>query len=491
MSLSISIILRKLPSSFFLVALAAGFVAGCGGSTLESPGTPLTGNTQVVLLATSTANDRLSEFNIELSSVTLTSQSGKTMTLLSSTLYPEFIHLNGTEEPLMTVSIPQDIYTSATATLGGAQFVCVSYNSSQNKTATATFSDIGNIPPANVTVNLAAPITITGSAMGLSLDLQVSQSASWGTCNSGPFSITPSFNVSPVVIAAQPTNCANGKMTGLGGLIRSVDAGGAGFSVTGEDGSGLFGPIWQVSTSSSTVFQGISGSSQLTADMPVDMDTTIQPDGSLLATRIAVEDTNTTSLSIFAGPVVSMYAPTQELSVPGREQQGYLNDTAYYDGALEFNFGGAVFQTSSQLTNMQNLPFTASFNAANMVAGQEVYITTHAPSAASGYLPATTITLIPQTINGTVSAMGSDGGFTTYTVTLAPYDLFPNLALQTYQSAVLTNPNTVVVYADSNTQMLNTKPITAGSVVRFYGLVFNDNGTLRMDCSQINDGVAE
>jgi hypothetical protein len=186
-----------------------------------------------------------------------------------------------------------------------------------------------------------------------------------------------------------------------------------------------------------------------------------------------------------------MYAPTQELSVPGREQQGYLNDTAYYDGALEFNFGGAVFQTSSQLTNMQNLPFTASFNAANMVAGQEVYITTHAPSAASGYLPATTITLIPQTINGTVSAMGSDGGFTTYTVTLAPYDLFPNLALQTYQSAVLTNPNTVVVYADSNTQMLNTKPITAGSVVRFYGLVFNDNGTLRMDCSQINDGVAE
>jgi len=25
----------------------------------------------------------------------------------------------------------------------------------------------------------------------------------------------------------------------------------------------------------------------------------------------------------------------------------------------------------------------------------------------------------------------------------------------------------------------------------FYGLVFNDNGTLRMDCAQIMDGVAE
>ncbi len=30
-----------------------------------------------------------------------------------------------------------------------------------------------------------------------------------------------------------------------------------------------------------------------------------------------------------------------------------------------------------------------------------------------------------------------------------------------------------------------------GGVARFYGLVFNDNGTLRMDCAQIDDGVAE
>jgi len=29
------------------------------------------------------------------------------------------------------------------------------------------------------------------------------------------------------------------------------------------------------------------------------------------------------------------------------------------------------------------------------------------------------------------------------------------------------------------------------SLLRFNGLVFNDNGTLRMDCAQIDDGVAE
>jgi hypothetical protein len=42
----------------------------------------------------------------------------------------------------------------------------------------------------------------------------------------------------------------------------------------------------------------------------------------------------------------------------------------------------------------------------------------------------------------------------------------------------------------SNTQKLNTRPLAAGSTLRFYGLVFNHNGTLRMDCAQVNDDVA-
>ena len=90
-----------------------------------------------------------------------------------------------------------------------------------------------------------------------------------------------------------------------------------------------------------------------------------------------------------------------------------------------------------------------------------------------------------------LTATSSSGGFTTYTVTLATYDLFPLLAVQPGQTTLLTAPNTVIVYADSNTQMLNTAPLAVGAVLRFNGLVFNDNGTLRMDCAQINDGVAE
>ena len=59
------------------------------------------------------------------------------------------------------------------------------------------------------------------------------------------------------------------------------------------------------------------------------------------------------------------------------------------------------------------------------------------------------------------------------------------------QATVLYNPSFPEVYVDSTAQLLNTNSLAPGSVLRFHGLVFNDNGTLRMDCSQINDGVPE
>lgn len=152
-----------------------------------------------------------------------------------------------------------------------------------------------------------------------------------------------------------------------------------------------------------------------------------------------------------------------------------------------------MFQISGQLTNLQNLPFVPSFDAGNMVAGQNVYISTHALTIGTAplYVPATTITLIPQTINGTVIAAGNNGGFATYTVALAPYDLIPTLAVQQGQTTLLSNPSNVVIYVDSNILQLNTKPLAVGGVLRFNGLLFNDSSTLRMDCGQVNDGVAE
>jgi hypothetical protein len=171
-----------------------------------------------------------------------------------------------------------------------------------------------------------------------------------------------------------------------------------------------------------------------------------------------------------------------------RQEQG--NDLlGFGGGSFPFNFGSAVFQISGQFTNLATLPFVPSFAASNMVPGQEVYISA-ATMPDGGYPIAATMTLMPQTINGTVTASSQSGNFTDYTVSLAPYDLFPMLAVQPDQTTVENNPSQVEVYVDSNTQLLNRQPFSVGSTLRFYGLVFNDNGTLRMDCAQVNDGVA-
>jgi len=54
---------------------------------------------------------------------------------------------------------------------------------------------------------------------------------------------------------------------------------------------------------------------------------------------------------------------------------------------------------------------------------------------------------------------------------------------------LLTHADLVEIYTDSSTAMLNTEPLTNGSTGRFYGLIFNDNGSLKMDCAQVRDGV--
>ena len=484
-----------------LGVLLATLLSGCGGAVSSRTSTAQGGNTTVTLFITGAANDRLLSFWGGMETLTLTSQDGSQANLLLSSFFPEFIHLDGTIEPYLTVSIPQGVYTSATATSDGGEATCDFLDSNGYNTHSNTF-DIA--VPAPFKVTLPAPITVTGASMGLVLKFLVSQSVVVpANCplSTTPYSFTPAFLLTPITSTAQPTNSANGKSLQLLGMIASIDANGAGFSVARMYDQPVGQVVtWQVSSNSSTVYQGVTGFSQLALGMPVDMDASLQADGSLLATRVAVYDVNPSNLTEYD---VRLLNTNTTLNFDGVVTKNLLNvSNITADGMSEglvqghwplWNYGNAIFQTSGQITNIASLPFAATFSALNMVAGQRVILTSHdaISQEGTGYGLATTITLIPQTIDGTVSAVGSNGGFTTYTVTLAPYDLFPEFAAQQNQISVMTNPNTIVVYADSNTQMLNTDPIAVGSVVRFYGLVFNDNGTLRMDCVQVNDGVAE
>jgi hypothetical protein len=254
------------------------------------------------------------------------------------------------------------------------------------------------------------------------------------------------------------------------------------------------GQSLSVNANSSTAYPGITDFSGLAPGMLVIADAAFQSDGTQLAQRIAVHDANTSSITDLIGPVLQTNpsGPTgigPSAFVFGPQSQGYLDSPGTMN-EFAFNLNQANFQISGALPNLNSLPFVPSFSSANFVAGQAVALTTEATLLRGpGYPPAATVTLIPQVINATVNSVSTSGAFQVYTVSLAPYDLFPTLAVQQGQPVLLNNPNTVEVYVDSNTQRMNSMALAPGNTLRFYGLVFNDNGTLRMDCAQVNDGV--
>ena len=472
-----------------IVSVAVGITTGCGTSSSGAP--KLSGNTAVTVLLSSTANDQVTRFDVQFQTLTLTNQSGNTVTLLSSQQPAEFMHLTGGIEPLTTLTVPQDIYTSATVTFGGAVFVCIAQVPGGGL-GIANYSFIDQGP----TVSLPSPITVTGSSMALLLNMQVSSSAVFSDCWTTPpfegFTMTPTFNLAPIALSTSPTNSGNGKVSGLKAEVASVGTTGSSLTLT-VPGGPLGTRTLTASSNSATVFQGVSGASALSPGMFLDVDGGIQSDGSLLATRIDVEDSSAVDQS--SGPVMFVDNIVPVLNLYGRTELGTLltinGQSGFYFDIPNFDFSSAAFNISGQLTNLQNLPFVPSFSASNMVAGQNVDITSLTYSLMGGvYTPANTITLEPQTINGMVVASQQSSNFVDYTVSLASYDLFPTLAVQQGQTTVLNNPSQVEVYVDSNTQMLNTMALAPGSTLRFNGLVFNDNGTLRMDCGQVSDGVA-
>jgi hypothetical protein len=344
--------------------------------------------------------------------------------------------------------------------------------------------------------------------MGLLLDLNVSASANAGECFSTGVTnaITPSFVVTGFQLTSDPTTPAAGKLSHLDGIVSSVDAAAGALTVASVDGLGQeietdgntvesANLTWNVSTDAGTAFQNVTGIASLVTGTAIDLDATLQASGSLSASRLAVVDSDPSDdLTLQYGPLMQIPPPT--FMAAGVQfdviEDGYLytvSDEPYTD--IPFSYQNAAFQAAGGYSNLGDLPFTPNFSAETMVAGQKVLITSHAASFGTP-TPAATYTLMPQTIDGTVSAVGTSGNFTVYTVTLALYDLFPTMAFTSeYETSPLTSPDTVYVYTDGSTSMLNTQPAVSGATVRFTGLVFNDNGTLRMDCSQIMDGVAE
>ncbi len=482
-------------AALLLLALvnACSSSGGAGGGT-PTPFPPAT--TKVNLVFSSDANDQLAAFTAQIQSVTLADASGKTVTLYENPLSLEFMHLNGLGGPLATATVERGTYTSATVSVGATSFSC-DFIDASGGLRNATFA-YGYTPAGSVTVTLPQPISVDGDAMGIALRLLVSQSATASSCTANAptelgitaFSITPTFELTAVPATATLATEQYLSVREYSGKIEVFDAAvGTGQLEIPAAVQELSNPSTQLpfTLGTDTVLQGVANTAALAPGMFVTLDGVLQANGSVRSTRIAVADP--LALNVRRGPVILVPS-----SVPTVEMQPVQGQGADLIAVAEtFDVANASFHISGELSNLTELPFMPLFTAATVVPGQNIYVSAprYLTNAGQPYLAtATTITLMPQTIDGIVYGVTSSGNFTVYSIELGPQDLFASMAVQQGQTTLIAQPSQVQVYVDSNTQKFATAAPVVGAPARFYGLVFNDDGVLRMDAAAILDGLA-
>ena len=467
--------------SLFLVSLLTlvlGLTTGCAANSIAKPETSAASancvtkagaNVQVPLLITSDAAlGSLLAFEMKLDSVTLTGSCGNTVALLDQPLTVEWTHVNGSSEPLLIATIPADTYTAATVTYENPNIAYLW------PTKTDFVSNEVTTGMVSGQVQFASPITIGTSASSILLDTLLTQPIA---INSKTDTVSPAFQITQQQVAANPTIDTNGK-SGLRGLAASVSSTTAGAPLDEVTVLNQAGVSLSIAANSSTQYQGVTGLAGLPAGTPVDLDVATQPDGSLLATRVQVE--NPAALGAWVGPLVATYPQGASEEVVPRQweessntTQSYANFPSYFalTGGTQYKmYGGAI-----DLVNLPFAPRFASFEDTALGQGLSVSYATQQAAASQSLTQAQTTTLIPRNFSGTVSAVENDGSSVMYTLTLGSGDLLN----------VINGVSSLTVYTNNGTQMETTEPLALGSAVNMHGLLFNDGGTLKLVCDQV------
>jgi hypothetical protein len=453
------------------LATTALILAGCAAmSSAVDSGATAASKATVPFSITDAPGDEVIAASLTLNSIVLTDSSGKTASILSSPVSFEAAHLDAVQEPLFTAAVPEDTYTSIAFTYSNAQVAYIDPTTKQLVQATATLASTGQ------TIAFSTPIVINNTTTSLLIDYLVAKSVA---ISGTTVTVTPDFAVTAAPIPSQPTNGTNGLQCGIQGMVTAL--GSNSFTLTNASGTAL-----AINVNSSTQYQGLSGFSALAVGALVEVDTITQSDGTLLASRVAEQGppppSGGTPLQMLVGPVLAVTgSPATTFTQVVQQQIGGSSAASSLETDTIAINSTTAFQLPQRLGNVTGgvTPFTPVFSASTLFAGQVVSVATSGVTSNSA--TAASVSLSPQTIDGTVSAITSatgTAGYSTYTVTLDSGSWL----------ATLTGKTTVTVYANGNVQSINASQIAVGSAARFNGFLFNNNGSLALLADVQADG---
>jgi hypothetical protein len=409
--------------------------------------------------------DKVLAFELTVTSITLTDAAGVTTSVLSSPTEVELTHLAGTFEPLTLNSISQGTYTKATITVSspdvtyidpGTGLIMEKHPTLTTPTATVTFPSGG--------------LTVGSSATSINFDFNLASSLVFDASNN--VTVTPVFTASSVTVASnqQDQDTDDGNVEGVQGAV--VSASGSTIVIATEK-SGI---QLSFSTNASTTYDGVSGLSGIQPGEIVQIDARTQTDGSLIATKIEIEDAQNNSLesdgivtSVNGHPAVSLKLLVQgEVSAAPSGSKPVLGSEI-----LVTILGSTTYKINADHVDLSNLPFTPVFNGSTIAPAQRVETDVDSPNTMA--VLASKVKLQQQSLSGIVSGYTATNGHGSFTLTLSSDSMF----------AKLTGLTTITVYQQSATKLKNIPPISNGDTLRVRGLLFLDGTQYRMVASHV------
>jgi hypothetical protein len=444
-----------------LLSLTLIFSA-CGGGNPMNPNNPLTpgGTSSVVVGFGDAPADSIVSFELTITSITLTSSTGSTVTVLSSPAKIEVSHRSGTFEPLVLKNIPQGTYTSATVSFSDPEITIIDPITHLPKELITTATT------STATVQFSPSITVGATPVVLNFDLNAASSV---TISGNTATVTPVFTVNNAPAAANndDQDVDNGEIEDVTGTVTAVS--GTTFTITRGVGSTTL----TFDTNSSTQFRDIAGFSAIVPNLVVQVEGVTRPDGTLLATRVEGQEneaieTEGLVTQVTGSPATSFkFIPHQVATMMG------TSPTMGHETTVNIS-AGTTFRIDNDRVDTGGLPFTPTFNASTLSKAQAVEVEVQTP--ATDNLTAQRVKLKPQTVGGAVSALSGSGSSSTFTLTVAADSAFASLTGQT----------TITVFRQGNTRVHNVT-LANGNNVRVRGLLFNDGGVYKLVAGRVTN----
>lgn len=435
------------------LVLAAILAAGCGGggnTTAVNDPPPGTQSAVAQFKFGDAPADSIVAFELTVNSVVLHGSSGDVSVLASPTRI-ELIHNAGNFEPLAVRDIPAGAYTGATITVANPEVKVIDSTGQPVELATTLASNTANVA-------FSPAITVGSSPLVINFDFNVAASV---VISGNSATVTPTFSASSANVAANENEqeVEDGEVEVSGSV---ASAGGASFSINVDQASQSL----TFTTDSSTQFESpLTGVGSLTVGMIVEVHAVTQGDGTLLARKVEAEVEGVNGLEVEGLVVSTSGAPVTQFVMVVQDETTPSSSAPAIGANVTVNLDANTrFRLRSDDVDLNNLPFTPTFDASTLSVAQRVEVDTDTSAAAT--ITADKVKLQEQALTGAVSGYTPNGSQASFTLTVASDSAFARLTGQT----------TLTVFQQSNTRLKGLTAVTNGAIVRVRGLLFSNGG---------------